>query len=783
MSQWRSNSILYTWLRSYALVLFIPIVMLVIIYVQTQQVIEEEMNRANSSLLRQLQEEVDAQIEHVQRMREVISTNGRVRSLLFSTPELTADDRLTMVQAFDDFVTYSSTNRYIDSFYLYFRGGDFILTSRSYYTPEVYYELNLAQTGIEYETWRGLLEANHRGTFVNGQDFGIEAGKGDIWFTQSLPIENPSASQATLIIQMNKDRLQASLENIHTYHEEGGVYILDGNNRVLAAAAAPTFVPPVHLQLEEGYGVIQDGAGKEEVVVSYISSSLTNWKLVYALPARVYLEKADYVRNLTILTLILAIALGAAAAVYMSWRNYNPIRRVLLTLSAKSPLKPAEVGNVNELHYIGESLEQALHQNDSMNRIIEKQNRILRSNLIVRLLKGRLESNFPLHEALNEYNIQLKSNDFAVILFYIEDFSRLFREEERDSEKNLRFVHLIISNIVEELVDRKHQGWVAEADEMMACVVSFAPGTSPGAAKEEMLRLLEEARAFIGQRFHIRFTASFSAIHEGIEGIPSAYREAVEAMEYRMLLGAGSTIDYEQIREPAASYAYPLEKEQQFINSVKTGNFLQAKGIMDEVFERNLQESPTISIEMARCFMFDLISSMMKASAEAVPADAELYEDNRRAVQAMLQEQTVSRMRERMTEFLEQVCTYVDARKKSRNARLKEELLAYIDEAYGDPNLSAATLSDKFGLHPSYLSRYFKEQTGETVSDYVNRYRMAKAKQLLAGGDATIKAISEEVGIYSISTFTRMFKKYEGVTPGAYREVHKGAKPDDGAAG
>ncbi|TLS51771.1 helix-turn-helix domain-containing protein [Paenibacillus antri] len=772
MKKWRSNSILFAWLRSYALVLVIPLAMMGIIYVQTQQVIEDEINRANSSLLGQLREEIDSQLEHVQRMREVIAFNARVRSLLYAPERLEPKHRLTMVQAFADFRTYSSTNRYIDNFYIYYRTGNFIVTDTANYAPEMYFQLYLADTGLTYDVWREFLDESHRGEFVNGQDVGVSPGEGDIWFTQSLPIENPNDRLATLVIHMNKERLQAALENIRTYNG-GDAYVLDGNRRVLASSVDATeggpALPP-DWEPTEDTGVVRHTGGGEEVVVSYIQSSMLDWTYVYSLPMRLYAEKAGYVRNLTLLTLLIAVVLGALTAVFAARRNYDPIRRLVDSVSLRSKVEPHSARN--ELQYIGETLEEALERNETMRRELDKQNVVLRSNLIVRLLKGRLERNFPLESALEEYRITFLSDDFAVLLFYIEDFSGLFRAEERDVEKNLRFVHLIMSNIVEELAGRKHRGWVAESDEMLACLVNFAPGTTAAQAKQDVQRLLEEARSFLGERFRIEFTSSFGGVHRTAEAIPTAYREAMEAMEYRMLLGAGTTIDYEQIREPGASYAYPLEKEQQFINHVKSGSFDMAKAIMDEVIERNLQESP-MSIDMARCFMFDLVSSMMKASAEAASGKWELLEDNQRALQAMLQEQTVASMRARMTEFLESVCTQVEARKKSRNVRLKDEMLAYIEESYRDPNLSAATLSDTFALHPSYVSRFFKEQTGDTVSDYINRRRMAKAKLLLQGEDAAIKSVSEEVGIYSISTFIRLFKKYEGVTPGAYRDIHK----------
>lgn len=769
MFKWRKKSILYTWLQSYALVLFIPVVMMGIAYMQTHRVIEEEINRANFSLLTQLREQIDSQIEHVHRMRDVIAFNTHVRKFLFAPRELNTDHRVAMVQAFADFRLYSSTNRYVNHFYIYFANGDFILTDRSYYSPEVYYQMYLEGSGIAYDEWRSFLDRQYRGVFMNGEELGMEPGSGSLMLAQSLPIENPASKLATLVIHMNKEHLETSLRNIQTYNE-GNAYIMNDTNQIMASVERIAPASPLAWQPAGDYGTFQGKNGDGQLIVSYIRSSLVNWTYVYTLPSDVYQEKVEYVRNLSILMVVIAIILGAATAIYGARRNYNPIHRLMNMLSLKFRLRPSP--SDNEMNYIEATLEQTLEQNVEMNRVIEQQNTFLRSNLIVRLLKGRLEANFPLEEALAEYRLDLEAGQCAVMLFYIEDFSGLFREEELDPEKNLRFVHLIMSNIIEELAGREHRGWMTEVDEMLACLVNFESGADSEEAKASLLRLLEEARSIIEQRFRIVFTAAISAVHPSIAAIPDAYRQAVEAMEYRMLMGTGATIDYERIQEQGAGYAYPLEMEQQLINQVKSGDYDKAKAIMDNVIESNLHGGG-LSVGLARCFMFDMISTMMKASMEAASVHPELYEDNCRAVQAILQEQTIGEMRQRMDMFLHSVCTHVDSRKKSRNVRLKEDLLRYISSHYMNPNVSVATISEHFDLHPSYLSRFFKDQTGDSLSDYLNRYRISEAKRMLLADDAVIKNVGEAVGIYSVSTFIRLFKKYEGVTPGVYREMNK----------
>ena len=60
--------------------------------------------------------------------------------------------------------------------------------------------------------------------------------------------------------------------------------------------------------------------------------------------------------------------------------------------------------------------------------------------------------------------------------------------------------------------------------------------------------------------------------------------------------------------------------------------------------------------------------------------------------------------------------------------------------------------------------------------NYLNKVRIEAAKRLLAGAkeSASFQVIGEMVGFNSVHTFMRVFKKYEGITPGKYREMRSG---------
>ncbi|NQX70429.1 response regulator [Paenibacillus alba] len=75
-------------------------------------------------------------------------------------------------------------------------------------------------------------------------------------------------------------------------------------------------------------------------------------------------------------------------------------------------------------------------------------------------------------------------------------------------------------------------------------------------------------------------------------------------------------------------------------------------------------------------------------------------------------------------------------------------------------------------LNPAYLSRFFKKETGETLTDFMTFERMKMAKDLLTRTDATISQIAVSLGYTHFSHFSKMFKRTFHMTPHELRKLH-----------
>ena len=94
--------------------------------------------------------------------------------------------------------------------------------------------------------------------------------------------------------------------------------------------------------------------------------------------------------------------------------------------------------------------------------------------------------------------------------------------------------------------------------------------------------------------------------------------------------------------------------------------------------------------------------------------------------------------------------------------------LSYIQDNYGK-KISLASVADHVGLSSGYLCRIFKDETGVSINSYINNLRMTRAGELLADKNSYIKEVAISVGFEDQLYFSRLFKRYYGITPSEYR--------------
>ena len=119
-------------------------------------------------------------------------------------------------------------------------------------------------------------------------------------------------------------------------------------------------------------------------------------------------------------------------------------------------------------------------------------------------------------------------------------------------------------------------------------------------------------------------------------------------------------------------------------------------------------------------------------------------------------------------DMVREYCMYVQQYSLQQYSPLIQKVINHIN-LHLDSTLSLKSLAALCYISPSYLSNVFKQETGQTLTDYISTQRMARAANLLRTTNATVASVAEDVGILDVNYFTKLFKSATGLTPTRYR--------------
>ena len=101
----------------------------------------------------------------------------------------------------------------------------------------------------------------------------------------------------------------------------------------------------------------------------------------------------------------------------------------------------------------------------------------------------------------------------------------------------------------------------------------------------------------------------------------------------------------------------------------------------------------------------------------------------------------------------------------SKSRQIAEQAKEYIEAYYENPDLSISDISRQLFVNQTYLRRMFKDEYQMTISDYITKYRMEMAKDMILKENSKLSYISTKVGYNDTSYFSKCFKKYFGYLP------------------
>lgn len=346
------------------------------------------------------------------------------------------------------------------------------------------------------------------------------------------------------------------------------------------------------------------------------------------------------------------------------------------------------------------------------------------------------------------------------------------------SERDRQLLWYSVLNIYEELLDTHMRGYAFEhrTGEFVGVLQGSEPGgDSATEAAEALFALAGDLRSNLERWLKIGVTIGISDLAGGLSGLAPAYKQAREAADYKWYLGKNRIITMDSlvgpVQEDGAMRRYDYELNEKLISALKADDEDKISEAVEMIFS-SLSYTRPDGLKYGRNLCMQLVLGIGQLLMELGAGDPELEIMEAELTEALYAKETLKDMRGLIESYLATVGEHIREKRTGKVANVVERVRGYIDQNYANGGLTVADIGKAVYLSSTYVSLLFKQETGQTVGEYLTQVRVDNAKKLLRDPQYKFYDICYAIGYTDPSYFTKLFKKVTGVTPSAYRDSH-----------
>lgn len=764
----------YKYFLSYVLIVITLLAVIgSVVYSNFIGTLRHEVESANIASLRQIRDTVDMRIKELQRIAVQISKNPQL------TPYMLTHAGYETYQAVAELNKYRTSNSFIYNVGIAFSHAD----DRNFYTADGVYERELFFKRIfQYSAWneaefmRTIGEVS-RPLIRPTEDVLLSGVTPARFATYLYPLPahsgKPYGSVVFILNEQTFSDMAAALLN-----GGNGVFFLLDERR------EPIFTlnnGETEARAQEMQRLVRAGAPAETINALRVGgtaysavrlpSGYNEWSYVTFIPEQQFMRPVETSRQIAAVTLAAILLLGLWMSFSLADQNYRKLRELVHIFRDRKGPGDAETigGAVDEIAYLSDALRETARQ-ESVRVKLNSRTGLLREKLLLSLVQGKTGKLEELDNLIELSGIRLEHPRYIALLLVIDDYRRFQRAHAASMQDLFKFS---IINVAEELAGEIGRGYGIDLAEGrgVAIVVNVPELTHERHAFREMALKIQ---MFFKTYYKFTLSIGVGTSRDSLEGIRASFVEAERALYYRFVKGGEQVLFFEELRQeqgsPDIRYSYPLELEEQLVKSIRQGKPDEAERAVRGMLGCIASMSATPESAQAACT--GLLHTLVRAVGEL---DAAVEPRWRTALEGMMTEprETIAQLERELVELCRDVCESMSDRKESRNFELRDSILAFVETHYADSTLTLEQIAARFGMSPSYITRFIKDQTGYSLIRYLDQLRLQKTKELLRTTSITMSEVAERVGYVDLSNFIRKFKKTEGVTPAQYRMLYQ----------
>lgn len=756
----RKRVFTFRYLLYYSLVLVIPLFVVLFIYVDISKITEKDTYNAQLSALVQSSEIVDKNLYDMQRLVMQLKSNlyinqfFRVQNPLVDPASVS---EITKIQS--ELLSYTLTNNYFDDIYVYSQKSGFLISNTtSVIRLNYYYNKLYTIDGMSYSKWiSDFLNKNYKNSFLYNVPVTINGSKGFYLIFADSMLTNNDNDVSNLFVFINNNKILNLFKSINQ-PDNGWIYISDDKGSIITQSKKinSIIIKNINKRIEKDSGYFIEKINGRNMFITYAKSEDKRLNYVSAVTLSSITDKVNDIKNLLGGLSVLTIIVGGLLVLALSYKSSKPINKIMNLLS--------NTYNNDDIKYdftfINQEVEQIVNHNQIMKNELLAQIPARRISIFHKMLNGDMQDKDELHKSLDKLGIKCLSDFYAVLIISINDISMDVPLDVLSAYK------IILNKLMGAYVPLLMGAY--DIDFHQEVVIIQSNQNDYNDVLNEIENMAKEVYNEMMKTSNISISFSGS-ITDDIMRICVAYHEAKTALGYRETVNGNKVLWYiKEPERPDLFFTYPIEVESKLMESIVNGKVRECKALLSNIYKINFIQnklSSTICIQLVNS-----IVSTLSRTSEKLPQLQDKISDNlQKFTRDISQSPDINLEFIKLKKYLVELCKEISEINDSQSTSFITNIMEHINKNYNNCQISLSSVADEFGITEIYLSRFFKEQTGENFSKYIEKLRMEKAQELL-NQNLRISSIAERIGYNSPQVFRRVYKRYYGMSPSDYNK-------------
>lgn len=715
--------------------------------------IQDQSEQINGRMLQQTSNVLDTAVSYVKNDMEGIFYNNQVVKSMVVPDMTNAERNFQVVRCLEDLV---HNNPYISGAFLY------LPTDQTVFTSE-------GQIALLKEYEDSVLCDLYKGEDLPAENQLIYRDQ-RMFLMMDYPFKRPDHI-GTVAIELDKQALYHLLQT-GRQEEKSSLYILDAADRPVFAGILEypdALLARIYdhqdalLARERGaIDEITDVFSEKGWACYAYENPNTGWRYIYKSDHSSLDTAAQKLFLILLPVIIVVFLLSIYSAFYITRHIYKPIQKLMDSILNKGRMVPLKESR-NEFDFLNKAYEEEYDRQQRISKLAERAYPLIWKTLFTDLLLGRCTEE-EIRTAIREIPGGYGPEDYYAVI------AATVKQSEDISAIDSDVCFLGIFNCIQELQADTCEIYPVIIEKVcVAVIMGFKPQVSDASIKKTVLNLIRQIKACVqGLPFETRINPG--RVCYSIYNLPYSYQDALENMKYQVYYG----LDDQEETRPSGErklfgYEYFSARMEPLAESIRRNHVDEAL-FMAETMIHEITGSLTEINEVCEACNKLIDMLIQKMLDFRVSEQEDIFEETRKYLQSSLNPSAKpQQIEERTIQFARQSVRLMGIYYQKQQHKYVVSVKEYIANNYFNSSISLSSTAEYIGINTSYLSKLFRDNAGEHFTDYLNKYRIEKAKQLLSSTHFTIQEIGFKTGFNTIQNFNRVFKKIVGKTPGQYR--------------